>query len=162
MSERRNPEEWMMYQTLNYGLVAETFNICFLMAWIELRTNWLCLPIYFPPSIFIDNVPEQQVIFINSYLLSNNNLWKGGLRLSCLFTARNKGSEQSAPHLHSNRRQGVLLTRNYHKASRYEAKKLHQVLEKIEKVNTASESIGLRKWRERKSFYDLFSPFKSL
>lgn len=56
-----------MYQALNYSLVTETFNICFLMAWMELYTNWVCLPIYFfLPSIFIDNITEQQVIFINS------------------------------------------------------------------------------------------------
>lgn len=104
----------MMCQVLNYGRVTETFNVRFLMAWIELYTNWLCLlaNIFLLPSIFIENVTEQQVIFINSYLLSNNNLWKGGLRLPCLFRARNKGAkEYSAPPLHSSRRQGSLINK---------------------------------------------------
>lgn len=49
---------------------------------------------------------------MSSYLLSDNNLWEGGLRLHCLFTARNEGTKQhSGPNLHSNRRQWSLINK---------------------------------------------------
>lgn len=111
--------------------------------------------------MFIDNVTEKQVIFINSYLLSNNNLWKGGLRLHCLLTARNEGAEEhSAPHLHSNRRQGSLINKKLAQSFKVQDKKVAASPGKSrvwKKVNKASESKDHRKWRDAKSFYDLSS-----
>lgn len=94
-------------------------------------------------------------------MLSNNNLWKGGLGLLCLFTARNKGAEEhSAPHLHSNRRQGNLIDKKLAQSFKVWDKVASSPGKDREwmKVNKAPESRGQRKWKDRQSFCDLFSP----